>query len=137
MADMDRSRLDSFAGDLARALRGASPELRHEAAKVAANWAINRTGIAHEALSSHSLDRVAALVVEWEDRYFAAYEAREAGRDTIDVVAAFSQTRAASAVEFMLRGESDEAIYEAASAVDDWSELRVLLLSILNGRNPG
>ncbi len=126
------SRLDSFARDVAVALHRAAPELQRRAAEFAADWAVARTGLAHPALGAGSAEDVAALVAELDDVYFAVSDGRDAGRcSTEDVVAAFGRARAASAVEFVRRGEPAEAIYEAAAAVEDWSELRAALLARL------
>jgi len=63
-----------------------------------------------------------------DERYFALSEARASSED---VEAAFGQARAANAVEFVLRDEPADTIYEAAAAVEDWSELRASVLSLL------
>jgi hypothetical protein len=131
-----QSRLDTFAPDVAAALRVAPPDLARWAAQVAAEWAVARTRLSHPALAGGRVDQVAALAAELDERYFEVCEARNGGRaNTDDVVAAFGQARAASAVEFMRRGEPGEAIYEAAAAgeVSDWPELRGELLLLLSG----
>lgn len=101
-------------------------------ADFAALWSVARTGLAHASLVAGTLDDVAALAVELEERYFVLYEERDAGRSSTEqVVAAFELARAASAVEFARRGDAAEAVYEATCAAEDWSELRAGLLSIL------
>jgi len=121
-------RLDTLAPEVAAALRGASPELQRRVARFAAVWAITRTGLIHPALAGDSADIVSALVSELDERYFALSEARASSED---VEAAFGQARAANAVEFVLRDEPADTIYEAAAAVEDWSELRASVLSLL------
>ena len=126
------SRLDNFAGDVASALHNAPPDLQLRVAESAAEWAVPRVGLTHPSLAASSVDDVAALAAKLDDQYFALSEAREAGQaSTEDVVAAFGQARAANAVEFVRRGEPAEAIYEAAAAAEDWSELRAAVLSRL------
>jgi hypothetical protein len=128
----DASRLDSFAHDVAVALNRASPELQRRVAEFAADWAVAHTGLTHSALVASSAEDVAGLVAELDHHYFAVSEERDAGRSsTEEVVAAFGRARAASAVEFVRRGEPAEAIYEAAASVEDWSELRAELLARL------
>ncbi len=127
-------RLDSFAPDVAAALLADSPDLRVRAGRFAAEWAVATAGLRHPALAGGSSDRVAALVAELDVRYFGLSEARDAGQASDeDVVAAFGQARAADAVGATLRGEPADAIYEAAAAADDWSELRASVLSLLAG----
>jgi hypothetical protein len=130
-------RLDTFAPEVADALRRAPPDLQRRVAEFAANWAVARTGLTHPSLGAGSVDDMAALVAELDDRYFALSEEREAGRaSTEDVVAAFGRARAANAVVFMRCGESAEAIYEAAAAAEDWSELRAAVLSQVGSGAP-
>jgi hypothetical protein len=129
---VEASRLNSFARDVASALRKASPDAQRRAAEFAAGWAVARTGLTHPALAGGTADDLAALVAELDDRYFALTEARDAGQASAEQVAkAFELARAASAAEFARRGEPAEAVYEAAAAADDWSELRAGLLSLL------
>jgi len=117
---------------MAEAFRLAPPDLRRRAADFAAEWALARSGLAHPVFANGSADQVAALVVELDERYFAVAESREVGQATTEgVVVTFSQARAANAVELLLRGELAEAIYEAAAAAEDWSELRASVLSLL------
>lgn len=131
---MRRTRLDSFAPDVAAALLAAPPDLRVRAGRFAADWAVEVAGLRHPSLASGCRDRVAQLVAQLDEQYFAASEARDAGRAGDDeVVTAFGQARAADAVGATLRGEPADAIYEATAAAEDWSELRVSLLSLLGG----
>jgi hypothetical protein len=95
----------------------------------------HRTRLTHVAVD-RGLDcriRVLALkVAAADDWYCNLSEHRDkGGASTDDVVAAFGLARAASAVEFVRRGEPAEAIYEAAGSVEDWSELRAALLERL------
>jgi hypothetical protein len=93
---------------------------------------VARTGLTHPALVAGTADDAAAVAAELDERYFTVSEERDAGRaSTEQVAAAFERARAASAVEFVRRGEPAEAVYEAAAAADDWSELRAGLLSLL------
>ncbi len=129
---MEASRLNTFARDVAAALQAATPDARQCAAEFAARWAIAHTELAHPAVAAGTADDAAALAAELDERYFALSEERDAGRATTEqVAAAFEQARAASAVEFARRGEPAEAVYEAAAAAQDWSELRAGLLSLL------
>jgi hypothetical protein len=129
---LEASRLNSFARDVAAALRAAPADARRRAAEFAAGWAMARTGLTHPALAAGTADEAAVIAADLYERYFALSEARDAGRATTEqVAAAFEQARAASAVEFARRGEPAEAVYEAAAAADDWSELRAGLLSLL------
>ena len=131
---MEASRLNTFARDVAAALQTASAADRQRAADLAASWAVGRTGLAHPAVAAGTADDAAALAAELDERYFALSEERDAARATTEqVAAAFEQARAASAVEFARRGEPAEAVYEAAAAAEDWSELRAGLLSLLRG----
>jgi hypothetical protein len=123
------SRLESFDRDLAGALLSASQDLQMRVAQFAADWAVAHTGLTHPALLASSVEDVAALVAELDDRYFTLSKERDEGRaSSDDVVTAFGLARAASAVEFLRRGEAAEAVYEAAASVEDWSELRAALL---------
>ena len=129
---MSVSRLETLARELAAALQKAAPEHQLRVSEFAANWAVARTGLAHPSLKSGSADDIAALVAELDEQYFALSEERDEGRaSTKEVVEAFGRARAANAVEFMRRGEPAEAIYEAAAVADDWSELRIAVLSQL------
>ena len=126
------SRLDWFDRELASALTSASAELQRQAAETAASWAIARTGLVHPALFANSVESVSDLCAELNEQYFAMSEEREVGRASDDdVVAAFGRARAANAVEFMLRGEPGEAIYESAAATENWPELKASLLLLL------
>ena len=126
------SRLDTFAHEVAAALRKAPPDLQLRVSEFAADWAVARTGLSHPTLKAGSPDDIAALVADLDDQYFALSEERDEGRaSTEDVVAAFGLARAANAVEFMRRREPAEAIYEAAATAEDWSELRIAVLSQL------
>jgi len=129
---VEASRLNTFARDVAIALRAASVNDRQRAADFAAMWAVTRTGLSHPAVAGGTADDAAALAAELDERYFTLSEERDTGRATSEqVAAAFGRARAASAVEFARRGEPAEAVYEAAAAADDWSELRAGLLSLL------
>ncbi len=135
---MSVSRLDNFAREVAAALQKAPPDLQLRVSEFAANWAVARTGLAHSSLKAGSADDIAALVAELDEEYFALSEERDEERaSTEEVVEAFGRARAANAVEFMRRGEPAEAIYEAAAAVEDWSELRAAVLSQLGSGVPG
>ena len=130
---VNASRLDSFDHNVAVALNRASPELQRRVAEFAADWAVAHSGLTHSALVASSAEDVAAIVAELDHRYFAVSDERDAGRSsTEEVVAAFGRARAASAIEFVRRGEPAEAIYEAAVSVEDWSELRAALLTWLS-----
>jgi len=132
LRSVEASRLNMFARDVASALRAAPADARQRAADLAAAWAVARTGLAHPAVAAGTADDVAALAAELDERYFALSEERDAGRaSTEQVAAAFERARAASAVEFARSGEVAEAVYEAAAAAEDWSELRSRLLSLL------
>jgi hypothetical protein len=129
---VEASRLNSFSRDVASALREAPADARQRAADYAAAWAVARTGLDHPVAATGTADDAAALTAELDERYFALSEERDAGRASTDqVAAAFEQARAASAVEFARRGDAAEALYEAAAAAEDWSELRAGLLSLL------
>jgi hypothetical protein len=131
------SRLDNFDREVAVALRSAPPEVQHRVAEFAADWAVARTGLADPALLAESPDEVASAATELDERYFAVSGDRDAGRaSTEDVVTAFGRARAASAVEFTRRGEAAEAVYEAAAALEDWSELRASVLWQLRSSGP-
>jgi len=92
--------------------------------------------LVHPALRTDSADDVAGLVTELDELYFALSVEQEAGRASLgEVDAAFGRARAANAVEFMLRAEPAEAIYEAAASTEDWSELRSSVLSLLGATN--
>jgi len=129
---VEASRLNTFARDVASALRAAPADARQRAADFAAAWAVTRTGLTHPAMTAGTADDAAAVATELDERYFALYEERDACRATTEqVAAAFERARAAGAVEFARRGEAAEAVYEAAAAAEDWSELRAELLSLL------
>jgi len=134
---MSVSRLDTFAREVAASLQKAPPALQLRVSEFAANWAVARTGLAHPSLKAGSANDIAELVAELDEQYFALSEERDEERaSTEEVVEAFGRARAANAVEFMRRGEPAEAIYEAATAAEDWSELRAAVLSQLGSGSP-
>ncbi len=130
------SRLDAHP-DMAVALRRAAPGVQERAGRVAAEWAISRTGLSDPAvtaaLNGGPLEPLAALAAELDVRYFSLSDACEEGKATADqVLAAFGLARAASAVEFVAHAPPAEAIYEAMAAADDCSELRRLIQALLH-----
>lgn len=130
---MEASRLNSFASDVAVALHSATAGARQRAAEFAAKWAVEQTGLSHPSLTAGTAKDAATVAAALDEQYFALSEQRETGGVTAEQVAvAFEQARAASAVEFVRRGEPVEAVYEAAAAVEDWSVLRAELLSLLS-----
>src|SRR5262245_6128624 len=126
---MGASRLATAYPDLDQAIRAAPPDRAIAAAWAVAQWAIRKTGLSHRSISDASADgpvgAVAALAAQLDERYFELQELCEEGECSQEqVLAAFQVARAAAALEFAIRGESSEAIYEAASCCDDLSELR-------------
>ena len=125
---MDASRLATVNPDLDQAINSASSDRRAQAGWAAAQWAISKTGLSHPVVSAATIggpaEAIAALVEELDDRYFELQElCDEGGCSNSDVLAAFAQARAASALELAVQGEAAEAVYEAIACSDDASEL--------------
>lgn len=122
-------RLATVCPDLDDGLSSASPDRSLQAGWAAAQWAIHQTGLSHPAISAAQIggptDAIAALVSELDDKYFELQELCDAGEcSKEEVLAAFGRARAANAIEFAVRGEAAEAVYEAAVCCDDVSGLR-------------
>ncbi len=74
------------------------------------------------------------VVAELESQYLELQELLEKGIGAQqDVLTAFCRARAATALEFAIRGEPLEAVYEAGMAVGDWKKLGEIAASYLNG----
>ena len=119
----------SVVPDLDDPLRCAPPDRRLAAGWAAAQWAIHQTGLLHPLISGAKIGgptgEIAALVAELDDRYLNLQELCDGGECTKEeVLAAFRRARAVNALEFAVRGEPAEAVYEAAVCCDDVSELR-------------
>jgi len=126
---MDDSRLSTLCPDLDAAICSAPHDRRLQAAWAAAQWAIHHTGLSHPAISAANIGgptaAIAALVGELDDQYFELQELCDEGECSKEkVLAAFGRARAANALEFAVRGEAAEAVYEAAVCCDDVSDLR-------------
>jgi hypothetical protein len=128
------SRLHTLDADLAAVIATSPPSHRQNAAWAAARWAVSRVGLAHPAitaaLADGQLGELSAVAAELDELYLAADES-EAAPST--VLAAFGRARAASAVEFAARGETEEAVYEAAIATADLPGTRAVIASVLGG----
>jgi hypothetical protein len=130
---MERTRLQTVAPDLDKAIAAAPAEVASSAAWAAARWAVEQVGLSHpaiaEALSGTCVGKVPALAARLDKEYFALDNDGRAPEAT--VLDVFSKARAASAVEFAARGEAAEAIYEAIIATDDIASVRSVVLSAL------
>ena len=131
------TRLDALSPQLADALRLASEESRRSACLTACEFAVQRTGIesplvfdalrslrSSKPLSSHDRDALDALAGRLDDDYFGLQEAAENGRATVgEYMRPFGQARAVAALSLAADryafDAANEAIYEAASAVED------------------
>ena len=131
------TRLDALSTGLAAALRHASEQGRRSACLAACEFAVQRTGIESplvinalrslrslKPLSPDDRGALDALAGKLDDEYFGLQEDAEDGRATVeDHMRPFRQARAVAALSFA--GDRDaleaanEAIYEAASAVED------------------
>ena len=80
---------------------------------------------------------IVALVEELDSRYFELQELLDEGeKSKADVLVAFRRARAANALAFAVRGEADEAVYEAAASTEDVQALRQVVMEAL-GTSPG
>jgi hypothetical protein len=143
------SRLDALSTRLADALRRASEESRRSACLAACEFAVQRTGIESplvvdalrslrslKPLSPDDRDALDALAGRLDDDYFGLQEAAEDGRATVeDYMRPFGQARAVAALSFAAARDAfeaaNEAIYEAASAVEDKQSLVATVLKAL------
>src|SRR5262245_32893640 len=112
-----RSRLSTAFPDLDAVIQANSPDIGLKAAWVAARWAVKKAKLAHPAIAAAHEDgpvrEVSRLVKQLDKQYFDQQEAWENGQGTkAEWLATFRQARAASAIEFAIRGEAAEAIYE-------------------------
>jgi hypothetical protein len=133
---VDRSRLDLYE-EIAGPMRRSPRELRVGAARVAAEWAVSRASLTDpavvSAMNGGSLEPLDLLCDSLVERHYELFQARCAGLATEkEVSAAWNSGRAADAVRHLMRGEPEEAIFEAIPAAVDWTELRELLLSMLH-----
>jgi hypothetical protein len=125
-----------MAPELDEAIRAAPLERRVSAGWRAARWAVERTGLREPAvdaaLAGGAVHDLTALVDELDRQYFDLQQARASDLEPAPVwLGVFSKARAASAVNFAVRGESAEAVYEAGHATNEWAGLRTLLESDL------
>ena len=127
-----QSRLESRAPNIAKALKQASDSHQNAAAFAAAGLAVSKTEVSDpavlSALSNRQLIDLNTTVGSLDRRYF---EAQSAG-DEAAAKQSFSQARAVSATNFALRHEPEDAIYEAAVAVEHEDEIYELVLTILS-----
>ena len=87
-------------------------------------------------MSPHDRDALDALAGRLDDDYFGLQEAAEDGRATVeDYMRPFGQARAVAALSFAADRDAfeaaNEAIYEAASAVEDKQGLVAAVLKAL------
>jgi hypothetical protein len=134
---MSRLQLSPICSDLDEPFSAAPAACRVQAGWVVAQWAIRQNGLCHPALAEARLggptEAIAALVAELDNRYFALQEQleEEGQGPKAEVLAAFQRARAANALEFAVRGQADEAIYEAAASNEDSVALRRVILEAL------
>jgi hypothetical protein len=133
---MSDSRLSTVCPDLDEALNSAPLDRRLRAGWVAARWAIEQTGLSHPVVSAAKMgstsEPISALVVELDERYFDLQESCDEGECSKEaVLTAFGRARAANALEFAVRGDAAEAVYEATMCSDDVAALRRVLASAL------
>jgi hypothetical protein len=127
-----RTRLNTVAPDLEANVLAMTPDRRRATAWSAARWALGMVQLSHPAIEKALLtgqaDTLASTVEELDERYFILQESKDSGRASEeDVLRAFAVARAVSALEFAMRDEPLEAIYEAGMATDDWPALRSLV----------
>ena len=134
---MGRLSLSPDCADLDAPLAAAPDAVRVQAGWAAAQWAVRHNDLAHPALAEARLggpwEPIAALVEELDNHYFELQELldEEGEGSKADVLVAFRRARAANALEFAVRGEADEAVYEAAAATEDVQELRRVVMEAL------
>ena len=133
---MGSSQLSKQFPDLGSAIDGAPPDRQRLAGWAAAQWAIRISGLSHPVVAAAqiggSTEAIEALVEELDDRYFELQELCDEGKcSDADVLAAFTQARAANALECAIQGNAADAVYEATACSDDHSELRKLVASAL------
>ena len=134
---MGRLSLSPDCAELDAPLAAAPNAVRVQAGWAAAQWAVRHNDLAHPVLVETRLggpwEPIAALVEELDNRYFKLEELldEEGEGSKADVLVAFRRARAANALEFAVRGEADEAIYEAAAAAEDVQELRQVVMEAL------
>jgi hypothetical protein len=130
------SRLATLAPELEEALLKTTAERRATIGLAAAKWAIERTGLKDpvvlEALSGNQSASLTSVIATLDERYFRLKEEADEGRGVpLEWQRVFSAARAASAVDFAIRGNASEAIYEAAQATDHLVVFREFILKEL------
>jgi len=134
---MGRLSLSPDCADLDAPLAAAPDAVRVQAGWAAAQWAIRHNDLSHTALTEARIggpsDPIAAVVAELDNRYFELQELldEEGEGSKADVLVAFRRARAANALEFAVRGEADEAVYEAAASTEDVQALRQVVMAAL------
>src|SRR5262245_36614904 len=134
---MGRLKLSPDCADLDALLAAAPDAARVQAGWEAAQWAIRHNDLSHPALAQARLggpsESIAALAAKLDNHYFELQELldEEGKGSKADVLAAFRRARAANALEFAVRGETGEAVYEAAAATDDVRKLRQVVMEAL------
>jgi len=138
---MGRLKLSPVCPDLDDVMSSASSEGRIRAGWIAAQWAISHVGLSHPAISAAriggSTDAIKSLVSELDDLYLDLQESVDAGKSTREeMMTAFRRARAANAIEFAVRGDAYDAVYEAGFCADDVSGLRHAVASALREEEP-
>jgi hypothetical protein len=102
-----------------------------------AQWAIRHNGLSQPALAEARLggptEPIAGVVAELDNHYFELQEMLdgEGEGSKAEVLEAFRRARAANALKYAVRGEADEAIYEAAASTEDVRALRQVVMEAL------
>ncbi len=132
--------------ELCARIQNAGSQQRIAVAVAVARWAANRVNLKDpsldralanlalgKALSPALASAVKRLASYLDAKYLRLQQERDEGREVSedDILAAFSQARAADSVNYALSGEADEATYEAIKATDDLPEVHAVVLSAL------
>ena len=125
-------RLSNTDPRLSDSLGAAAPELRSRAATLAAQAAVSSTNLNRDdrfvTLDPHDLPGLRALVETLDNEYFDLQDKLELGQTSESSVDhAFGKARSASSLVFLAEGQTNEAIYEALSAVPDPTAILTLI----------
>jgi hypothetical protein len=128
-----RTRLNTVAPDLEETVLAMTPARRRAMALSAVRWALDLVQLSHpvveKALVTGQADALDAFVRELDERYFLLQESKDSGRvSEEEILRAFALARTVSALEFAIRDEPLEALYEVGIATDNWPALRNVVL---------
>ena len=134
---MSRLSLSPDCADLEPLVTAAPDTVRVQTGWAVAQWAIRHNNLSHPALAGATLgvpsEPIAAVVEALDNHYFELQELleEEGEGSRADVLAAFRRALAATALEFGVRGEAEEAVYEALGSTEDVPAVRQVVMGSL------